>query len=148
MQKVQKKVWHLIDDDSAQYVSYLDPAAGTTGKVFDFAQVTALPDGYVISKEVVDVGAYTDADIEDTIKLFGYNDLDDFVDQNSPVVIRKLPDGTLDKEDAGYIIDYALIAEFIFECEAFDCIVSSKFDTFDAAAEKVREIILNDGVVN
>lgn len=98
MQKVQKKVWQLIDDDSAQYVSYLDPAAGTTGKVFDFAQVTALPDGYVISKEVVDVGAYTDADIEDTLKLFGYNDLDDFVDQNSPVVIRKLPDGTLDKE--------------------------------------------------
>ena len=48
MQKVQKKVWQLIDDDSAQYVSYLDPAAGTTGKVFDFAQVTALPDGYVI----------------------------------------------------------------------------------------------------
>lgn len=80
--------------------------------------------------------------------MFGYNDLDDFVDQNSPVVIRKLPDGTLDKEDAGYIIDYALIAEFIFECEVFDCIVSSKFDTFDAAAEKVREIILNDGVVN
>lgn len=69
MQKVQKKVWQLIDDDSAQYVSYLDPAAGTTGKVFDFAQVTALPDGYVISKEVVDVGAYTDADIEDTLGI-------------------------------------------------------------------------------
>lgn len=144
---MNKNVWHLTDDDSAQYICYLDPIAGTTGKLFDLIQVTKIPDGYVISKDVIDIGSYSEENIEDILKLYGYEGLDDFVEETSPVKIPKLPDGTLDKESEEYIIDYSLIAEMLFETTAFECLIPGKYDTFDAAAEKVREIILNDGVI-
>ena len=141
-----KKVWYLTDEDCSQYVCYLDPVAGTTGKLFALIQVTELPDGYAISKDVIDIDTYSEEGIVDVLRLFGYDGLDDFVEETSPVKIPKLANGALDRDSEGYIIDYSLIAEMLFEQEAFECI-SEKYNTFDAAAEKVRELVLVDGVI-
>lgn len=142
-----KKVWYLTDEDCSQYVCYLDPVAGTTGKLFALIQVTELPDGYAISKDVIDIDTYSEEGIVDVLRLFGYDGLDDFVEETSPVKIPKLANGALDRDSEGYIIDYSLIAEMLFEQEAFECIISEKYNTFDTAAEKVRELVLVDGVI-
>lgn len=142
-----KKVWYLTDEDCSHYVCYLDPVAGTTGKLFALIQVTELPDGYAISKDVIDIDTYSEEGIVDVLRLFGYDGLDDFVEETSSFKIPKLANGALDRDSEGYIIDYSLIAEMLFEQEAFECIISEKYNTFDAAAEKVRELVLVDGVI-
>lgn len=146
--QTKQKVWHLMDDDSAQYVCYLDDVAGTTGLLYELIQVTKMPNGFGISRDVIDVSAYTEEAILDVMASYGYESLDMFVEQYSPVEIAKKEDGSLDKDDPGYIIDYSLIAEMLFEMEAHECLLDNMwFKTFKKAEQRVRELVSKDGII-
>ena len=48
----------------------------------------------------------------------------------------------------GYIIDYSLIAEMLFEMKAHECLLDNMwFKTFKKAEQRVRELISKDGII-
>lgn len=133
-------VWTLTDDDSAQYVRNADEYTGT---VFELWQVCELPDGYGVAYAIVRIEDYTDDEIKDVLNLYGYRDMDDFVEQTAPGPIQRNEDGSLDKESPNYIIEWQLIAEMLFETEALtDAFVPGKhWEDFDSAAAFIRQEI-------
>lgn len=112
--------WIMIDNDSYQCVHYLDPIAGSTGSKFEFYQVNKHPDCFMVAHSIIDLECYDQEAILDALHLFGYEDMDDFVQQYSPEPIPKKEDGHLNQDSPFYIIEWQLIAEMLFEMEALE----------------------------
>ena len=128
--------WDCTDDDSAQYIS-----RDIRGRLFELVQVCALGEEYGVAHDVIDIETYSDDDIEDALRAYGYDNIDDFVQQCSPEIIPKLADGSLDKDSLSYIIDYGLIAEMLFELEALECLLPKKYPTFEAAEKAIQSML-------
>lgn len=136
--------WFVTDDDCLQCCRPL-PAANP--QVFDLVQINSFAghiDGapfYQVAKALIDVSEYTEDEILDALGTYGYKDMDDFVLQNSPneeFIYHE--DGTLDRENSpGYIIEYQLIAEMLFELEAQEY-VQEEFRSWNDAVNCVSEI--------
>lgn len=135
--------WTLTDDDSIQFVRQL----GIDGTHYECLQVTELPDidsgaVFSISHEIVEVSSLKENEIADILHLYGYDSIDDFVQETSPAVIERRSDGTLDKNSGDYIIDYGLIAEMLFEASAFECIEDDcpRYSSFDDATNVIKNM--------
>lgn len=139
-----KNTWTETDSDCCQYVHYFDEILGPTGTLFEFVQITGLPNGqYGISHAVIDIECYEQKDILDALNLYGYKSMDDFVQEISPYKIKKKKDGTLDPESEHYIIDNEQIAEMLFEIGAFESLLDNVvFDTFEDAEQYLTKFFV------
>ena len=131
--------WLLTDDDNAQYVRSLN----FSNTIFELYQVCKLVDVYKIAHGIVVIENYSREEIDETLRFYGYKNMDDFVEQTSPEVISKNEDGSLDKNSPYYIIDWQLIAEMIFEENALSeyLMDEEKWEDFDSAASYIRNAI-------
>lgn len=133
--------WVLTDDDCAQYLRYLDPIAGSTGKQFELWQVCELPDGYAVAHDTVNIDEYDEEDINSTLASFGYDNLDEFVQENSPEPIPQKADGSLDETSPHYIVEWQLIAEMLFEEKALQCLLPQTWPDYTAAENFIKQAI-------
>ena len=133
--------WVETDDDCSQLVLRCDPFRG---RFFELYQITALPnEEYGVSHDTIDVENYSERDILDALNAYGYSSLDEFVVECAASnEFSRRPDGSLDPNSPAYIVDYELIAEMLFELEAFDCLVPNKtFCSWDEAKRFIYELI-------
>lgn len=139
----QKNNWVLTDDDCAQYVRYLDPIAGSTGKQFELWQVCELPDGFAVAHAFINIDDYSQEEIEDVLRQYSYKNPDDFVQKISPATIERKADGSLYKESPNYIVEWQLIAEMLFETEAlYEHLVSGvTWSEYEMAEAYIRKAI-------
>lgn len=141
----QQNNWVLTDDDCAQYVRYLDPIAGSTGKQFELWQICELPNGYAVANDTINIDEHGEEEIGSALASFGYNSLNDFVQENSPEPIPQKEDGSLDEESPFYIVEWQLIAEMLFEEKALQHLLPQTWSTYEAAENFIKQTIgLND----
>ena len=142
----EKSEWVITDDDCCQ-LRRTDELG--ISNIFEMYQITSYPGKhckpprdtyYVIQHAIVDVLKFPEEDILDALHTFGYESMDDFVIQTSPVdpfseaVYDK--NGLIDRVNSpNYIIDYGLIAEMLFEqaCQTTECNEPVEYDTWDDA---------------
>lgn len=141
--------WFMTDDDCLQHCRChpaIDP------QVYELVQINSFPghlDGkpfYQVAHAHIDIKDYTDEEILDALGAYGYEGMDDFVFQNTATnefLYRE--DGTLDRDNSpGYIIDYQLIAEMLFELEALEIGNDGHTFSWNEAVDKVGEITGQD----
>lgn len=138
--QVKIQNWILADDDCAQYVRRVDEY---TGKTFELWQVCELEENYAVAHATINIDNYSNDEIHDVLTFFGYQSLDEFVEMGAPGPIERKADGTLDKDSPHYIVEWQLIAEMLFEANAFfGFLVPGKhWDDFDSAAAYIRQTI-------
>lgn len=131
--------WILTDDTTSQYIRSLD----FLNTVFELYQVCKVADVFKVAHGTVDVRSCSREEIYNTLRLYGYENVDDFVEQTSPEIIDKNEDGSLNRNSPYYIIDWQLIAEMIFEEKALsEYLVDGKeWKDSDSAALYVRTVI-------
>lgn len=137
----QKNNWVLTDDDCAQYVRYLDLIAGSTGKQFELWQVCELPNGYAVAHNTINIDEYNEEEISSALASFGYDNLSDFVQENSPEPIPQKEDGSLDEKSPYYIVEWQLIAEMLFEEKALQCLLPQIWPDYEAAERFIEQAI-------
>lgn len=112
-----EKVWELTDDDCAQYIKKI--AFGCA----ECVQIVYLPeDKYGVARQLVDIREYSEHEIEEEIKPFGYK-------------MSELS-ATYSAEDLS-----GLIIECVFENHALSCLDELIFDSFEAANNHVQMVI-------
>lgn len=137
--------WIMTDDDSYQCLHYLDPIAGSTGTKYELYQVNKHTNCFKVAHSIIDLECYDQEDIIDALHTFGYNDMDDFVQQHSPQPIPMKADGHLDQESPFYIIEWQLIAEMLFEIDAMENEVpDSMFRSFKKACHYIFQQIAGE----
>lgn len=131
--------WIATDDDCCQYVRPVD----FMHHVFELYQVCELAGLYKVAHAIIDVDNYSKEETEAVLRTYGYKDTDDFVEQNSPEVIERKADGTLDEDSPYYIIDWQLVAEMLFEDEALSkhLIPEREWRDFDSAAQYILDAV-------
>lgn len=109
-------IWEETDPDCAQYIRTIDR------NHFEGVQVIELPeDKFAISSAAVDLSEYTEAELLDEIRPFGYDSLTEPVGASNDLLCRRL------------------IAECVFENHAFEHINNVDFRTYEDAERYVRK---------
>lgn len=137
-----KSEWFCTDDDCAQYCRRVGPAP--LDAVFELFQVTETPNGYQISHGTVDPRPLSAPEVENILRQYGYEGLDDFVFQLATCDdwVYKA-DGSLDRENSpAYIIDYQLTAEMMFELGALgEYLEDIVFETYEKAERYIHDLV-------
>ena len=131
--------WTLCDQDTLQHSKALDPFG--VDPIYEMCQLMKLPTGYVVCHGVVDADLPQQL-LEDYLHLYGYDDLDDFVRQNtasSEFIYHD--DGTIDRENSpSWYVDYSYVAEMIFETNFMEFMDSHEVLTWDEAVNRIADI--------
>lgn len=138
--------WEDYADEHVLYMRPLDSEVNPS--VFEGVLVQRGDEGMVLFRhDVVFVNDYLTTYEKDKTYLdgilngFGYKNLDDFVEQNSPVAIKPIikENGDIDRVNTPtYIVDIRLLASLIFEGRGGDAISP------ELAAELVKSLTGND----
>lgn len=80
---------------------------------YEFWSVVETDDGYGAKHGVIDLNEMSDEDIQKALSAAGYQNMDMFVQENSPIVIPVKTDGSLDESSDEYCIDYTLLASLV-----------------------------------
>jgi hypothetical protein len=95
---------------------------------------------FQVSHGTIDMSEYTEEELQDFLNAYGYEDLDDFVIQNSPdddFLYRK--DGTVDRTlSPSYLINYQLLAEMVFETENQEYVIE-EFTSWNDAVTHIAK---------
>lgn len=134
--------WFITDPDCLQCCR---PVPVAKPDYYEFAEIIGLP-GHVAGKPFwmvahaeIDVKKCTEEEIHSALNFFGYDDLEDFVLQNSPEnsCIFAGPEGNQIPDS---IIDYQLIAEMIFETDALAHYCESEHASWNDAVKCIAGI--------
>lgn len=136
--------WTVTDDDCCQLQRQCGKAP--LDQVYEMWQVTRVPMGYTLSHGVIDLTNPNVSELEELVRQYGYDSIDDFVKQCSPTTdFLYMEDGTLDREHSpSWYLEYPLLAEMIFECgaiteycEGSDCV----YEEYEDAENAILEIV-------
>jgi len=122
--------WFITDDDCLQCCR---PDTTSDTPTFSFVQISAFvvedngKENWWVSSGTINVADYSEAEILSALKFFGYEDMADFVQQNTP-------DGQ--EIDA----NNQLIAEMLFEIDAITEFNESCHSVRNDAVRRVAEI--------
>jgi len=117
--------WTERDDSSCQRCRQL----GFGSKKFELLQIDEVGETFLITHEIVNLDDYSHKEIEDVLKIYEYDNFNDFVKQNDP-----------DVEEIDRIIYYQYIAEMIFETKSKECSEDNIFTSYEEAVKKVNDI--------
>lgn len=140
-------MWMITDDDCLQCCREIPGEAAK----FELIQINSFPDPhhgepfYQVAHATVDVlNDYTPEDMEDIVRFYGYDGMDDFIVQTSPIqdFVYKA-DGSLDRENSpgctDCFIEYQLIAEMFFETESLEQGVE-EFESWNSAVSRIEQL--------
>ena len=122
VQEAEKYGWTLTDDDDFQWQREVIEQEAPLVQTYEMCQLVSIGDKYGVCHGNVRIGAVPYEELDELVRFYGYDGLDDFVKQTSPsdeFVTRE--DGSLDREKSpAWILEYPLLAEMDFETRTFD----------------------------
>ena len=134
--------WFITDPDCLQCCR---PVPVAKPDYYEFVEIIGLPghvDGkpfWMVAHADINVKECAEEEIHSALNFFGYDDLKDFVLQNSPEdsCVFALTEGSQIPES---IIDYQLIAEMIFETDALAHYCESEHPSWNSAVKCIAGI--------
>lgn len=120
VQEAEKYGWTLTDDDDFQWRREITDAMAPLCQTYEMCQIISIGDKFTVCHGDVRIGALPYEELDALVSMYGYEGLDDFVQQTSASnEFCWNEDGRIDRENSpAWILEYALLAEMDFETQA------------------------------
>ena len=145
VKEAEKFGWTLTDDDDFQWQREIIDTTAPLCQTYEMCQIISLGDKYAVCHGNVRVGALPFEELDALVGMYGYESLDDFVQQTSASnEFLWNEDGSIDRENSpAWILEYPLLAEMDFETQALtEYLTDLSFSSYVEAEYFIKENIL------